>query len=120
MNTFKSEISISLILIVLLAALWHPFGAAMPSQMEMTLIAGLVVVFSIFASFVWRERARDEREIWHKMIAGRIAFLVGAVVLVLGIIIQSFAHRLDAYLIFALMAMILGKIIGIAYGKRKF
>ena len=92
----------------------------MPSALFMMMVLGLVVVFVVFASFVWKENSRDEREGLHKMIAGRIAFLVGAALLVIGIVVQSFKHELDFWMVCTLGAMILAKIIGRIYGRIKY
>lgn len=83
----------------------------------MMMVLGLVIVFALFASFVWRENHRDEREGLHKMMAGRIAFLVGTALLTLGIIVQSFDHNLDPWLVFILSGMIVAKVITLIYGR---
>ena len=91
----------------------------MPPILLMMMIVGLIVVFALYASFIWRENSKDEREGFHKMMAGRVAFLVGTAVLVVGIIIQSFRHDLDFWLVLTLGAMILAKIIGLVYARIK-
>jgi len=116
-NNFLQEISISGILIILLVLFLNPFGFWMPPTLLMMMVLGLVVVFALFASFVWRENHRDEREGLHKMMAGRIAFLVGTALLTLGIIVQSFNHELDSWLVFTLAGMIVAKAIGLIYGR---
>ena len=116
-NNLLQEIFVSLALIVLLILFLNPFGFWMPNILLMMMVLGLVVVFSVFASFIWRENARDEREGLHKMMAGRVAFLAGTAVLVTGIIVQSFKHELDFWLVFTLGIMILAKIIGLIYGR---
>lgn len=118
-NNFFQEVLVSLILIVLLVLLLNPFDFWMPNNMLMMMLVGLIVVFALFAGFVWREGAKDEREMLHRMLAGRSAYLVGAGMLVVGIIIQSFNHRLDPWLVFTLGLMVLAKITGIIYSKTK-
>ena len=118
-NNFLQEVSVSLVLIVLLVLFLNPFGFWMPTIFLMMMVLGLVVTFSLFSSFIWRENSRDEREGLHKMMAGRIAFLVGTALLVVGIIIQSFRHELDFWLVLTLVTMILAKIIGLIYGRVK-
>lgn len=118
-NNLTQEITISLILIVLLIFFLNPFKFWMPTVLLMFMILGLLVAFCIFASFIWREKPRDEREDLHKMIAGRIAFLVGAATLVAGIIIQSLFHQLDYWLVLTLSIMILAKIAGLFYGQMR-
>jgi len=116
---FLSELIVSVILIILLLLLLNPFGFWMPNTLLMMMTAGLVVVFAIYVNFFWKENARDEREGFHKMIAGRIAFLAGTGTLVVGIIIQSFQHNLDFWLVATLSIMIIAKIIGRIYSQVK-
>ncbi len=118
-NSFVSEIILAAAMITLLVVLAHPFDKAMTMSMSTltTVNIVLVLVFSVFASFIWKEKARDERESLHRLIAGRIGFLVGAATLLLGIVIQSFHGNLDNWLIIALLGMIIGKIAGSVYGR---
>ena len=111
---------VSAVLIVLLILFLNPFGLWMPPVLLMMMVLGLVVVFSTFASFIWRENARDERESLHKMMAGRFAFLAGTASLVIGIIVQSFRHELDFWVVLTLGIMILAKIIGFIYGRTEY
>ena len=118
-NNLLQEIIVSVVLIVLLILFLNPFELWMPPVLLMMMVLGLVVMFALFASFIWRENSRDEREGLHKMMAGRIAFLAGTASLVIGIIIQSFRHELDFWLVFTLGTMILAKIIGLMYSRMK-
>ncbi len=119
-NNIVSEVVISLVLLVLVALLLNPFGLWMPSSLHMMVMAAMVVMFVIFAGFVWRERSADEREGLHKMMAGHIAFLVGTGTLVLGVVVQSLRHELDYWLVIALAVMLLAKIIGHIYTKMRY
>ena len=116
-DSFWSEIIVSLVVVFFLGLVVNPFGFWMPSAMAMMLVAALVVAFALFAIFFWRERARDEREHLHRLLAGRIAFLAGAGTLVIGIAVQTIRHTPDPWLAAALAAMILGKIAGLMYGR---
>lgn len=118
-DNFLQEVIISLILIILLILFLNPFNFWMPSALLMMMVVGLVVVFAIFASFVWKENSRDEREGLHKMISGRVAFITGSGSIVLGIIVQSFAHQLDPWLVFILGVMVLAKVGGLIYTKTR-
>ena len=118
-NNFLQEIFVSLTLIVLLVLFLNPFYFWMPNTLLIMMIAGLIVVFALFASFIWRENAQDEREALHRFMAGRIAYLAGAGLSVVGIIIQSLQHNLDGWLVGILGIMIFAKIIGLVYSKVK-
>src|SRR3989344_88728 len=87
----------------------NPFHVWMPSEAHMALLAAAVATFGAFAVFVLREHAGDEREDRHRSFAGRVAFLSGSAVLLLGIVLQSIAHTLDPWLVTALLVMLLGK-----------
>ena len=119
-DNFLQEISVSIVLIILLILFLNPFEFWMPPVLLMMMMLGLVVVFALFASFIWRENSRDEREGLHKMMAGRIAFLAGTASLVIGIIVQSLRHELDFWLVFTLGIMILAKIVGLIYGRARY
>ena len=118
-NNFLQEVVVSLVLIILLVLLLNPFNFWMPTNVLIIMLVGLMVVFAMFTSFVWREDAKDEREVLHRMFSGRVAYLIGTGTLVLGIIIQCFWHQLDPWLVVTLGLMILAKILGIAYSKTK-
>lgn len=118
-NNLSQEVFVSVILIILLVLFLNPFDFWMPNALLMMMVLGFVVVFALFASFVWRENHRDEREGLHKMMAGRVAFLFGAALLVLGIVVQSFNHALDPWLVFILGGMIVAKVMALMYGRIK-
>ena len=111
------EIISGILLIVLVFFISNPFGLYMPNPVFMTALFLAVVAFGVFASFVLRERPRDEREDAHRMFAGRIAFFLGTAVLMLGILIQAFSHTVDIWLVYGLSAMIFGKIIALIWAR---
>jgi fumarate reductase subunit D len=119
-NNYKQESIVSVILVILLILLTHPFGWFKQENLSFITMCTIVPVFIVFAALVWKERALDERESFHRMIAGRFAFLVGSGVLVVGIVYQKLYGTLDKWLVFALAAMVLGKIFGRVYSKMKF
>ncbi|MBS3903206.1 MAG: hypothetical protein KGZ30_02390 [Anaplasmataceae bacterium] len=113
------ELIIVITLIVLLATLANPFGFLMTDMMTTIFLACLLGAFAAFTSFVWKENAHDEREDKHRLIAGRIGFLAGSSILVIAIIIQTLAHNLDYWLVFALGGMALGKTLARLYLGKK-
>ncbi len=88
-----------------------PLHIQMPENMHMATLAGVVVFAGIFTAFVLSEGGGDERDEIHRAFAGRIAFFLGALSLIVGITMQTFAHVLDPWLVYALVAMIAGKVI---------
>ena len=119
-NIFLKETTIAAILIILLVLFLNPFDLLMPPSFLSMLILFLIVTFGIFAAIIWKENAKDEREHLHRMLAGRYAFLAGSSILVIGIISQSLQHTIDPWLIFALVGMILVKLIGLSYSQKRY
>ena len=81
------------------------------------LLLAVVLLFGLFTIFVWREQVHDEREILHRMIAGRVAFFAGSGVLLFGIIVGELRHDLDPWLPAVLGIMIVAKATGLLYAK---
>lgn len=116
----RNEIIISIIFAALIVLFLDPLMFWMPDSLIYTLVAALVVFFALFAGFVWKERALDEREQLHKMIAGRIGYLIGVGILVFGLVIQTFTTHPDPWLVAALGGMVLGKLLSLLYSRSRF
>lgn len=119
-NNIIHEIVVGAGLIVLLIALVNPFSILMPSRLTMMVLGAIGILSLLFTSFIWQETAQDERESLHRQVAGRIAFLAGATILLLGITMQTFQHRLDPWLVTALGAMVLTKLMTRIYSRIKY
>jgi hypothetical protein len=118
MKGFYNEFVISAVLIVLTVLFLDPFMIWMPDSAVYALIVALLVIFAVFAGFVWREKARDERDELHRMIAGRVGYLAGAGVIVLGVIYQTLFTHPDPWLILALLGMVFGKLASVYYSRK--
>jgi len=114
-----SEIVIGLLFLITMFLCLDPFDWYMPSMAQMLFLVILVVVFAIFSVFIWREGKGDEREMMHRMLAGRFAFLAGMAVLIIAIVIQSLEHQLDHWLVITLGVMVIAKIVGLLYGQKR-
>ena len=109
-NKITKEIIVSLALIVLAILLLNPFHFWMPDMMVMGMLVALLVFFGIFASFILKEKVFDERDDVNRSLAGRNAFLAGSAILMLGIVVQGYSHKVDSWLVVALIVMIIVKI----------
>lgn len=118
-NNFIIEVIISLGLISLLVFFINPLDLLMPQQMHPFMVPTLVLLFIVFAALLWKEKPGDEREQLHKFIASRFAYFAGITVLVIGIIYQSLNYAIDPWLVIAVNAMLLAKIVGRIYGHFK-
>jgi len=113
MKKYKSLLDIVLLLglgvITFLAV--APDAIVMPSAIQMLLLAVVLVLISGFLVFLWREQPDDERELQNQALASRWAYLIGSVVLLFALVMQSIRHDLDPAVPIALLAMIATKII---------
>lgn len=114
-----SEGLVGIAIVVALVFLINPFNFLMTSAVTLTLIMILAVSVIAFAIFIWREKPHDEREALHGLVAGRISYFIGGVVLVTAIIAQSFQHHLDLWLASTLGAMVITKLIVNAWMSRR-
>lgn len=112
------ETAVMVCLIILSIFLLNPFHFWMPDMMVILLLAVTLGLFGIFASFILREGMVDERDGLHRTLAGRNAFLAGAGVLTLAILVQGYNHEVDPWLVIALVTMILVKILTRSWSDR--
>ncbi len=89
--------------------LLNPADIFMPDMTTMLLLGLFLVLFGLFAVFVWRERSLDEREETHRMRAGHSAYLAVSGALALAIAAQSFSHNVDPWLVAAFAVAMLAK-----------
>jgi drug/metabolite transporter (DMT)-like permease len=118
-NKLLQEVLVSVAIVALVVLVWNPFDILMSGAVVMILLVVLAAVFSLFAVFVWREEARDEREALHRMFAGRVGFLAGAGVLGAAILVEGFSHNVNPWIATALIAMIGGKVCALVWAKLK-
>ncbi len=114
-NNYLKETILSLVLVAIAIVLVNPFMFWMPTALAMAGTIIFATIFFIFASLVWKESSGDEREDLHKLMAGRIAYLTGSGVIVIAIIVQGWNHAVDPWLVTALTAMVLAKVIALVY-----
>ncbi len=114
---YLSETVILIVLAVLVSICLVPlFGSGMAG---MVLHSLLVITFGFFAAFFWREHPNDEREAFHQMFAGRVAFFVGVALLLVWMMWQVYVmQEIDPILIVIIVAMLLAKVIAQIYSRR--
>lgn len=119
-NKFLGESVVAFTLIILLIALVNPFHIFMPTMLEMILVAVIALFFLLFAGFIWREQVSDEREELHRFLGARFAYLGGASILIVALLVQSFTHTLDSWIVFALVGMLVAKVAGRIYAQSRY
>lgn len=104
-----SLLASSVTLLVLGILLTDPFGITMNS-MTLIVISGLLFAsFGVFAGLLWQEKAADERESQIIDRGGRFAYLTGMSVLITALVVQSFDHSVDVWLVITIAVMIISK-----------
>ncbi len=103
------EVIVAFLLIALLILFLSPVDLLMPMTTGSMSILLIAVLFLIFSALVFREKSRDERENILRMNAGRISFLTGSVIAIIGILFQSVSHNIDPWLVYTVIGMILAK-----------
>jgi len=114
----KKNVIVPSIVVITALAFLDPFMYLMPSIM-VNLVLGLLLVSSLlYALLVFKESARDEREVSLRAFADRLACLVGTSGLVAVIMYQVLViHHVDSLIVFILVAMILTKAAAHAYAQ---
>lgn len=116
MNTYL-PFAIIILLSLVLFTLVDPFMYWMPSITQMIALTIAAALLILFAAFVVRERAGDERDTQLRMHAGRAAFLMGIAILTIALVHQGFAHAIDPWIPFALSGMIAAKLAARLYAE---
>jgi len=115
MNKKYLQITVALVLAFFLMALADFIPFWMPMMGEMVALAIVVVLLLIWVGFVMQEDAQDEREVLLKMKAGRVAYLSGLGVMIVGLVLQSLGNHVDPWLAVALAIMVLSKLFARLY-----
>ncbi len=119
-NNFTKEAVVGAVLVVLLILLINPMHLWMPNMAHETVVIGLILAFGLYSVFVLREKARDERDVLHRMLAARASFFAGTTLLTIGIFNGAQHDAVDVWLVIVLVAMILTKIGTRFYSDRNF
>lgn len=116
-RTFLVEILLVFVLLLLSFGIFNPYW--MPMGMQLLLLVALVVLFGFFAVFLWREQGGDERERMLMNMSDRTGFLAGGSVLLLAILFDAFMnHSVNPFILAALAAMIIAKVVSFIYHNR--
>jgi hypothetical protein len=114
----KKDILVPLVVIVSALAFLDPFMYLMPSMLVTALLGVLMVSTVVYALIIFKEGARDEREVSLRAFADRITCLVGTAGLVGVIVYQVLVvHHVDTIIVMILLVMIVTKYIAHVYAE---
>jgi hypothetical protein len=116
----RKDIIVPIVVIVSALAFIDPLMYLMPSMM-VSIVLGVLMVSSVsYALMVFKEGARDEREVSLRAFADRIACLVGTSGLVAVIVYQVLViHRVDTFIVVILLLMIVTKYLAHVYAEHR-
>ena len=112
------QISIAGVLIILLLTLADLVPFWMPNMGQMAVLTVVSVLLLVWAGFVMQETSGDERELVHRMNAGRVAYLSGLGSLTIALIVQGLAHTIDPWVAGTLAVMVVSKLVARTYAER--
>jgi hypothetical protein len=112
------QVVVALVLVVLLLALADLIPFWMPDMAEMLVLLGACSLLLVWAGFVMYEKNGDERELVHRMNAGRAAYLSGIGTLTVALIIQGLGHAIDPWIAVTLGAMVVSKLIAHLFSEK--
>lgn len=115
----KKEIFVPMIVALTAVAFLDPFMYLMPSMMVSLVLGLLMISATIYALIIFKEQARDEREISVRAYADRLAGLAGTIGLVGVIVYQVLVvHHVDSIIVGILLVMIVTKSLAHLYAER--
>jgi cobalamin synthase len=117
----NKELLIPVGIIALSIAFLDPFMVLMPISIIYFLIALLLIAAFAYSLLIWQENPIDEREYMLRAYAGRMSFISGVGILVLGIVYQVLiVHEVDVFLIAALVGMTIVKYVSHKHAQNRF
>jgi L-asparagine transporter-like permease len=119
MNSTFTQVAIAVTVSATLLLLSDPFMYWMPRKAAFVCLVLASVLIVLSGGLVLREHAYDEREAYHRMYAGRVAYLLGITVLTAGLLIQGFTSRIDPWISLTLSVMIVSKLFARMYLDRQ-
>ncbi len=119
MSYLGKETYAGALFVLLLLAFADPLMVFMPTPLFYCISALFIATAALFVGLILRERPQDEREEAHIRQAGRVGYLLGTLVLTLGVVVESMVHHtVDPWLLVALGALIVGKFVTYSYLTR--
>lgn len=81
--------------IIVLALLFlTPLKTQLPFVVQCSLVGGLLLLVALYGITLFKERVRDEREVWIRSLAHRVSYLVGigGLVVIMGYRLLTTGH----------------------------
>jgi hypothetical protein len=115
MNKNYLHVALAAVLVFFLLALADLIPFWMPMMGEMLALLVVSILMLVWAGFIMKDVAHDEREVALKMKSGRMAYLSGLAVLMIALIVQGMQHTIDPWIAIALAVMVVSKLVARVY-----
>ncbi len=103
------ELVLAFISIAFTAILLSTRNVSMSGTTQTMLITLFTIAVLAYGAFVFNERPADEREYELSLITSKYAYLVGAGIITVGIVVQTIDHSLGPWLPITLAGMVIAK-----------
>ena len=114
----KKDIFVPLVVAVTAIAFLDPLMYLMPGMMVSLVLGLLMISAAVYALIIFKEHARDEREVSVRAYADRLAGLAGTIGLVAVIVYQVLVvHHVDSVIVGILLLMIMTKYLAHVYAE---
>ena len=117
-NNLYIQVVLGIIAVILTAGILYSLSSLqlwMPETIPTMVVLGVIILIGVTVSFILKERGGDEREINHSLFSGKVAFLSGTSVLLVGIIKEITTRNVDFWLVTAFITMVLAKVLALIY-----
>ena len=117
-NNLYIQVVLGIIAVILTAGILYSLSSLqlwMPETIPTMVVLGIIILIGVTVSFILKERGGDEREINHSLFSGKVAFLSGTSVLLVGIIKEITTRNVDFWLVTAFITMVLAKVLALIY-----
>lgn len=112
------QILTAVVFLILLLLLTDPFMLFMPPMALMLVLLGVVVLLCVWSGFILFEQFADERELMHRMYAGRVAYFAALATLTIALLVQGLSHHIDSWIALTLAVMVISKLAARLYYDR--
>jgi ABC-type branched-subunit amino acid transport system permease subunit len=110
METSRTHVVLTIAAVVALTLLTDPFMVLMPDMAQMIVLALATALICGWVGLIMLEKQGDEREVSHRMYAGRAAYLSGVSLLTIALVYQGLTHTVDFWIPVTLGVMLIAKL----------
>lgn len=114
---YSSDLVLSLGVLVILGVISILSTASLSDMIHIPMLIIFSLGYLVFMAFFWRGKHHDEREAEHAGFAGKVAYGIGVSVVTIAIVVQSYTHTLDPWILFTLGAMIVSRTLALMYAR---